>query len=68
LNRLNQSVLLSLQEEGRVFLTNARLGKRFALRACLLNYRTEPGDLDELIRQVIRVGSRLSRRRASGGR
>lgn len=68
LNRLNQSILLSLQEEGRVFLTNARLGKRFALRACLLNYRTTPGDLDELIRQVIRVGKRLSRRRASKGR
>jgi glutamate/tyrosine decarboxylase-like PLP-dependent enzyme len=64
LNRLNQSILLSLQEEGRVFLTNARLGKRFALRACLLNYRTTPDDLDELIRQVIKVGTRLSRRRS----
>ncbi len=61
LNRLNQAILLALQEEGKVFLTNARLGGRFALRACLLNYRTTPADLDELIRQVIRLGRRLSR-------
>jgi len=63
LNRLNQAILLSLQEGGKVFLTNAALGKRFALRACLLNYRTSQGDLDRLIEQVIRVGRRLSRRR-----
>jgi len=62
LSRLNQSILLALQEAGHVFLTNARLGGRFALRVCLLNYRTTADDLDQLIRQVIRSGRRLSRR------
>lgn len=63
LDRLNRSILLSLQERGKVFLTNARLGRRFALRACLLNYRTTPRDLDTLLGQVITAGNRLARRR-----
>ncbi len=60
LNRLNQAILLALQEEGRVFLTNALIGGRFALRACMLNYRSTPADLDTLIACVRKTGARLS--------
>jgi glutamate/tyrosine decarboxylase-like PLP-dependent enzyme len=64
LNRINEAILLGLQEEGRVFLTNARLGGRFALRACLLNYRTGAADLDLLVRRVVAAGERVMRRPA----
>jgi len=40
LNQLNTELLARLQRGGRVFLSNAVLGTRFALRACIVNFRT----------------------------
>jgi aromatic-L-amino-acid decarboxylase len=57
LDRLNHAILMAVQREGRVFLTNARVGGRFALRACLLNYRTSERDLDLLVARVLAAGA-----------
>jgi aromatic-L-amino-acid/L-tryptophan decarboxylase len=59
LNRLNERLMAELQLAGRVFPSNAVLGGRFALRACIVNFRTEADDIDALIEQTIEKGAAL---------
>jgi aromatic-L-amino-acid/L-tryptophan decarboxylase len=59
LNRLNERLMAELQLAGRVFPSNAVLGGRFALRACIVNFRTEADDIDALIEQAIEKGAAL---------
>ena len=40
LDRFNQELLLRVVRRGRVFLSNATVRGRFALRACLVNHRS----------------------------
>jgi aromatic-L-amino-acid decarboxylase len=56
LNRLNEGIMTQLQREGRAYLSNAVLKGRFALRACVLSYRTEERDLEILVDEVVRLG------------
>ena len=59
LDRLNRLLLAEVQEEGDVFLTGTELAGRFALRACILNFRTEEADLDTLLGVIRAAGERL---------
>ena len=63
IDRLNQEILLALQRGGRVYLSNALLRGRFALRACLANFRTRAADVERLVQEVVREG----RRRTAAG-
>ncbi|MBV9211413.1 MAG: pyridoxal-dependent decarboxylase [Acidobacteria bacterium] len=45
LDHLNERVMHKLQRGGRAYLSNASLRGRFALRACLVNFRTTRQDL-----------------------
>jgi glutamate/tyrosine decarboxylase-like PLP-dependent enzyme len=56
LGRVNERLLVDVQQEGRVFVSNARVRGRFALRACLVNYRTTEVDLDLLVQRVQAIG------------
>lgn len=49
LNRLNERLMMELQLDGRVFCSNAVLGGRFGLRACIVNFRTEAEDVEALV-------------------
>lgn len=40
LNQLNRQLLQHINERGRVFLTGTTLGGRFAIRICILSFRT----------------------------
>jgi glutamate/tyrosine decarboxylase-like PLP-dependent enzyme len=53
LDRFNQDLLLRVVRRGRVFLSNATLGGRFALRACLVNHRTTEADVDAIVPEVL---------------
>ena len=64
LNGLNERLMTELQLGGRVFPSNAILGGRFALRACIVNFRTEAEDIDALIEQAIEKGAALHRQGA----
>jgi glutamate/tyrosine decarboxylase-like PLP-dependent enzyme len=55
LDRFNEQLLLALQRGGRSYLSNASLGGRFALRGCVLNYRTTPADMEALLDDVRRA-------------
>jgi len=56
LNALNEGVLDAIQWGGEIFLSNAVLQGRYALRACIVNFRTEQGDVEAVPEIVIRVG------------
>lgn len=61
LNRLNERLMSELQLGGRVFPSNAIIDGRFALRACIVNFRTEAVDIDALIEQAVEKGRALHR-------
>jgi aromatic-L-amino-acid decarboxylase len=56
LNRLNTEVLARLQRDGRVYVSNAIVGKVFTLRACIVNFRTGADDVRAVVDETIRVG------------
>ena len=55
LDALNKQVMERMQSEGIAFLSNATLGGRFVLRACILHYGTCEEDLDVMLEAVRRV-------------
>jgi glutamate/tyrosine decarboxylase-like PLP-dependent enzyme len=59
----NAKLLARLNARGRVYLSNATLSGRFALRACFVNHRTTPEDVREVISEVLSAAEELSSRR-----
>jgi aromatic-L-amino-acid decarboxylase len=53
-----QRLLVALQRDGSSYLSNATLGDRFALRGCVLNYRTTLRDMEILLGDLRRVATR----------
>jgi glutamate/tyrosine decarboxylase-like PLP-dependent enzyme len=53
LDRLNAAILKRLIERGRVYLSNASITGRFALRACFVNHRTTNADVAEIVPEVL---------------
>src|SRR6185436_17320413 len=45
----NERLLAALQRDGRVYLSNAVIGGRFALRACVTNFHTTEADIETTI-------------------
>ena len=60
LNRLNERIMAELQWSGRVFPSNAVVEGRYAIRACIVNYRTEAADVDALLSLTRDIGRRLA--------
>jgi glutamate/tyrosine decarboxylase-like PLP-dependent enzyme len=59
LDELNERVMTELQLDGRVFISNAVLGGRFVLRACIVNFRTEAEDVDAVLDVASELGAGL---------
>jgi len=53
LNRWNAGILKQVVRHGRVYLSNATLRGKFCLRACIVNCRTKPSDIDEIVSEVL---------------
>jgi glutamate/tyrosine decarboxylase-like PLP-dependent enzyme len=62
LNRLNQQLLSQLEKGGEVFLSNALVGNKFALRVCVVNFRTTLDDMQALPAIVTRLGKEVDRK------
>lgn len=58
-DRLNEALLIRLQRSGEAYVSNAVLGGRYFLRACIVNFRTRESDVDALIDVVVRHGRGL---------
>ncbi len=64
LNALNEQVLERLQQSGDAFVSNAVIGGRYLLRACIVNINTTGADVAALPDIVARVGHALHDARA----
>lgn len=51
----NKRLMVEVQRDGDSYLSNAILGGRFALRACIVNFRTQLSDMDRLLETIRRV-------------
>ena len=60
LNALNRELTVEVQRDGAAYLSNAMIGENFALRACVVNYRTTAADVEELLATIRRVAARMS--------
>jgi aromatic-L-amino-acid/L-tryptophan decarboxylase len=56
LNDLNVKILNRVQLGGRVYISNATIHGRFALRACIVNHRTTRADVEAVTDEVVKVG------------
>ncbi|MDQ5844215.1 MAG: aspartate aminotransferase family protein [Acidobacteriota bacterium] len=52
LDQLNTDIMHAVQRGGRAYLSSATVGGKFALRACITNFRTTRADIDETIRII----------------
>jgi len=59
LNRLNASLLEALQHGGEIFVSNAVIAGRYALRACIVNFHTRAEDVDAVPPIVAAHGARI---------
>lgn len=60
LDAFNERLLVALQRDGSSYLSNARLHGRFALRGCVMNYRTTLRDMEILLDDIRRIAKQLS--------
>ena len=56
LNQLNQNLLTAVEKSGEAFLSNALIGGKFVLRACIVNFHTSLGDVEALPPLLSRLG------------
>ena len=56
LDALNREILDRLQRGGEAFVSNAVVGSRYVLRACIVNFHTSRADVEALPEIVARVG------------
>jgi glutamate/tyrosine decarboxylase-like PLP-dependent enzyme len=59
LDELNRELLTTLQNSGEAYLSNAVISGRFALRACIVNFRTTHADIAALPPLVVRLGKEI---------
>jgi glutamate/tyrosine decarboxylase-like PLP-dependent enzyme len=59
LDALNRELLDRLQRGGEVFVSNAIVGGRYVLRACIVNFHTSRADVEALPEIVAKVGRGL---------
>jgi glutamate/tyrosine decarboxylase-like PLP-dependent enzyme len=53
LNRHNAAILQRVIHRGRVYVSNASIRGKFALRACFVNHRTTDADVAAIVEEVI---------------
>jgi hypothetical protein len=56
LNSLNQELLTRVEKSGRAFLSNAVIDGKYAMRACIVNFRSSDEDIEALPEIVAALG------------
>ena len=59
LNKLNLDLLTRLQNSSEAYLSNAVIHGKFALRVCIVNFRTSLADIEALLPIVVGMGNEL---------
>lgn len=65
-NELNQAILSRVNRRGRVYLSNACIDGRFALRACVVNHRSTEDDARAVVTKVLAAGKEIESQAATG--
>jgi glutamate/tyrosine decarboxylase-like PLP-dependent enzyme len=52
LDQLNENLMVALQRGGSSYVSNAKVHGKFALRGCVLNYRTTRADMERLLQDL----------------
>jgi len=60
LDRLNERIMAAVQKGGRAYVSNATVDGKFALRACITNFRTTKADIEETLSVVREAASSLA--------
>jgi len=60
LNTLNRALMVEIQRGGDSYLSNAQIGNAFALRACIVNFRTRVEDAAHLLETIRRLAARTN--------
>ena len=58
IDELNMRIMYTVQRGGRAYLSNATVNGKFALRACITNFRTTRADIDETL-EVVRAAANV---------
>ena len=56
-DRLNAKIVADLHESGIAAPSTTVIGNRLAIRAAIVNHRTEPRDIDAMLKAVLRIGA-----------
>ena len=56
LNKLNEELLARVEQSGRAFFSNAVVDGKFAIRACIVNFRTSDADIEAVPGIVAELG------------
>jgi glutamate/tyrosine decarboxylase-like PLP-dependent enzyme len=59
LNDLNQHLLTAVETSGDLFASNAVVDGKYALRFCIVNFRTAAGDIEAIPQQIAELGRRI---------
>ena len=60
IDSINKQILEAVQEQGNCYMSPTSLEGRYALRACIVSFRTTVGDVDTLLDDVLRLGTQFS--------
>jgi aromatic-L-amino-acid/L-tryptophan decarboxylase len=61
IDEINQALLTRVEKSGEAFLSNAVVNGKFALRACIVNFRTSLVDIEALPPLLVRLGEDICR-------
>jgi aromatic-L-amino-acid/L-tryptophan decarboxylase len=56
IDQLNNELLTHVQNSGEAYISNAVVNGKFALRACIVNFRTTQADIEALPPLIVRLG------------
>jgi glutamate/tyrosine decarboxylase-like PLP-dependent enzyme len=60
LDALNRAVLVRVIRRGRVYLSNAMIKGKFALRACIVNHRTTEDDIRLIVQEILDASQEIT--------
>ncbi len=59
LNELNERLLAGIEKSGEAFMSNAVVDGKYALRFCIVNFRTSTGDIEAMPQLIARLGRKI---------
>lgn len=59
LNQLNERLLAAIEKSGEAFISNALIAGKYALRVCIVNFRTSTSDIEAMPRLIAHLGRQI---------